>query len=144
MAPPVLLGLVAFVPGRRVARFVAAALALAVPLSTEVGVPANLRYAWAGLWLLVAWCVGASNPQPAKSRPARPGGAESGAIGLLLGLALLTLLVSAVARQDLADTEARHASYGVLLIVVGLLHLMLRRDVLRALLGFGSLGLGLQ
>jgi hypothetical protein len=144
MLPPALLGLVAFVPGRRVARLVCLGLALAVALPGEVGISIPLRHVWAGLWVLIAWRVGVGEPQPGSSQRGRSGGVESGAIGVLLGLAILGLLVTAVARQDLSDADARQASYGVLLVVIGLLQLMLRRDVLRAALAFGSLGLGLQ
>src|SRR5205085_10988908 len=65
-------------------------------------------------------------------------------VGLMLGVALLALVAAAVARQDLTPVETRSASWGLLLLSLGLLHLMLRRDALRAMLAFGALGLGVQ
>ena len=50
----------------------------------------------------------------------------------------------AVARQDLSPEDARRASYGALVMVVGIIHLMLRRHARRAGVAFASLGLGLQ
>jgi hypothetical protein len=69
---------------------------------------------------------------------------ESGAIGVMLGVVLASLLMAAVARQDLLPPASRATSYGVLLLCIGLLHLMLRRDTLRSMVAFATLGLGLQ
>jgi hypothetical protein len=69
---------------------------------------------------------------------------ETSTVGLLLGLVLMTLLIAAVARQALSPEEARRASYGALLLMLGFLHLMLHGHVRRAGVAFGSLGLGLQ
>jgi hypothetical protein len=44
----------------------------------------------------------------------------------------------------MAPEETRRASCGVSLVVIGLLHLMLRRHIRRAMVGFAALGLGLQ
>lgn len=140
---PALLGLAAFLPGRAIARLTAAGVALGVLALGGVGIDAALRLGWSILWGVVAWRAGRPRPAgPGQAR--RPGGAESGMIGLLLALALLALLVAAVARHDLDADAARRASYGLALLVLGLLHLMLRRDALRALLAFGALGLGLE
>ena len=59
-------------------------------------------------------------------------------------MVVLGLLIAAVARQDLSPEDGRRASYGLLLLGLGLLHLMLRRHVRRAIVGFGALGLGFQ
>jgi len=103
-----------------------------------------LLWGWMGLWGVVAWAAG-SGVRTARARPpGRLGGVESGMVGLLLGLAMLALLIAAVARQDLTDSLARQASYGLVVLCLGLFHLMLRRDSLRAVVGFCSLGLGIQ
>jgi hypothetical protein len=141
---PVLLAVTPFIPGRQVARLTAALLAAAVLALGIVGLDATLRWGWAALWILVAWRVGRPAPHPRLEPAPRPSGIESGLIGLLLALALGVLLVSAVARQDLDPAEARSTSFGLLLLVVGLLHLMMRRDAMRALLAFATLGLGVQ
>ena len=144
MLPAVLLGINVFVPGRPIARVTAVGVALALLMPHGIGLSGALRFAWVMLWLVVAWAVGSGKPAATQQRIARPGGIESGAVGLLLGLALLTLLVVAVARQDLAPPDGRRASFGLLLVCLGLLHLMLRRDSMRAAVAFGTLGLGLQ
>jgi hypothetical protein len=143
VSPAVLFG-AAFLPGRRVARVTALALALAVTALGGVGLTGALRGGWSLLWVLVAWRVGRQRLQQTGDPAPRPGGVESGLIGLLLALALIVLLISAVARHDLGPRETRCASFALLLVVVGLLHLMLRRDARRALLAFAALGLGLQ
>ena len=143
LAVPVLLAIVAFLPGRGAARWTAAALSYCMLHLGGVGLEGFVRVGWVVLWALVAWRVGAPRPPRPASTP-RVGGIESGTIGLLLAAGLLVLLVAAVARDDLEPDPARRASYGIALLVLGLLHLMLRRDALRAMLAFGSLGLGLQ
>jgi hypothetical protein len=142
MLPAAILGISVFLPGRRIARWAAGAIALLVLGLPELGPLWPTRTLWAILWLAVAWRAGVE-PVQHPGRP-RPSGFESGAVGLLLAAALLGLLVAAVARQDLPARVGRPASYGLLLMCLGLLHLMLRRDVLRATLAFTALGLGLQ
>lgn len=65
-------------------------------------------------------------------------------MALPLGGALLLLLLAAVSREPLAPLDSRRASLGVLILGVGLLHLMMRRHVRRAVLAFAALGLGLE
>jgi hypothetical protein len=144
LAPAALLTAAAFLPGVRVARFAAVGVALLIPFLRELGASPLLTGAWTALWLLVAW--GAGVPEGAAPRPiaAARGAVESGTVGLMLGLLLLGLLMAAVARQDLSPEDSRRASYGVLLMVVGIIHLMLRRHARRAGVAFASLGLGLQ
>jgi hypothetical protein len=141
---PVLVLVVAlFLPGRRVARVAALLVALAALSLHELGPLWPLRAAWAGLWIIVAWRLG--EPDSKRERAmGRPGGIESGTVGLMLGVALLVLLIAAVARQDLSPVDARSVSYGLVVLCLGLLHLMLRRDALRAMVAFGALGVGLQ
>jgi peptidoglycan/LPS O-acetylase OafA/YrhL len=74
----------------------------------------------------------------------RRGGLESGAVGLLLGVALMLLLIVAVARQNLDEAPTRDSSYALFLVTLGLLHLMLRRHVSRAAVAIGAMGLGLD
>ena len=130
-------------PSVRVARLAAVGVAVTLPFVGELGVSPGLTAAWSALWLLIAWSM---RPREGARRPLAATHAvlESGLVGLLLGLALSALLVAAVARQDLSPEEARRASYGVLLLMLGLVHLMLHAHVRRAGLAFGSLGLGLQ
>jgi hypothetical protein len=142
LAPGVLL-FSALLPGRRTARIAAAAVALLVLTLGVLGLEGGIRWGWSALWGLIAWRVGRPRPRTPQPMP-RPGGVESGAIGLLLSLALIVLMISAVARSNSGANETRIASYGLLLVAIGLLHLMLRRDAVRALLAFGALGLGLQ
>jgi len=52
------------------------------------------------------------------------------------------LLLVAASRQALEPPGTRLTSLGVLLVGFGLLHLMLRRHLRRALVSFGALGLG--
>lgn len=119
-------------------------LALTIPFLRELALPGFLTAAWAVLWLVIAWRAGVPE-QGGRPRSTTIGVVlETGAIGMLLGLVLLTLLVAAVARQDMAPEDARRASYGVLLLGLGLLHLMIRRHARRAAIGFAALGLGLQ
>src|SRR5437773_1502173 len=113
-------------------------MALLVLFLGELGPRWPVGVGWAALWGVVAW-----NARPAPRARARgtPGGTESGVVGLMLGLALLALLLAAVARLDLDAAGSRGASYGVLLLCLGLLHLMLRRDVTRAGVAFAGMGL---
>ena len=141
LTPAALLCLAVFVPTRWIARATAAGMALLVLFLGELGPRWPVGVGWAALWGVVAW-----NARPAPRARARgtPGGTESGVVGLMLGLALLALLLAAVARLDLDAAGSRGASYGVLLLCLGLLHLMLRRDVTRAGVAFAGMGLGLQ
>jgi hypothetical protein len=134
----------AFVPGVGVGRLAALGVAVTIPFLRELGADAVLTAGWVVLWLLVAWSAGA--PVGVARRPVATtrSAVESGMVGLALGAVLLGLLIAAVARQDLSPEDARRASYGALLIVTGILHLMLRRHARRAGVGFASLGLGLQ
>jgi hypothetical protein len=143
LAPVALLAAGGLLPGRRIARLTAIAVALFIPALRELGPWWPWGAAWTALWLGVAWRVGETGPAQRAGRP-RAGGVESGAVGLLLGLVLLALLVAGVARQNLSHADGRLASYGLLVMCLGLLHLMLRRDARRALVGFAALGLGLQ
>jgi hypothetical protein len=144
LLPAGLLALAAFVPGRGTGRVAAAAVAIAVLFLGELGPLVPIGLGWAALWGCVAWRVGRGGSRSSRPFPWHSGGIESGAVGLLLGLALLALLIAAVARQDLPADDGRRASYGLLAVCVGLLQLMLRRDAVRSLLAFATLGLGLQ
>jgi len=131
-----------FVPSRMVARFGTLGVAAALAVTPGLIEPPALRLAWILLWAVLAWGVhSAPAPRPA-GRPA--GGFETGTVGLTLGIALLTLLVVAIARQDLPPDAGRRASYGIVVLCLGLLHLMLRRHTVRVAIGLAMLGLGLQ
>lgn len=142
--PVALLALSIFIPGRRSARWVAFAVAGSLLLAEGVAPEGGLRWIWVVLWLAVAWAAGDHRVPPRTSAAPRTAGIEAWTIGLPLGLLLLVLLVAAVAREDLSSIHARRATLGVMLIGIGLLHLMLRRDALRAMLAFGALGMGLN
>jgi len=132
------------VPGHKVARVAALTVAIAIPFLRELAAPPLLVLGWMALWSLLVFLP--PEPDEAASRPLAQGRGvvESGAVGLLLALALGLLLFTAVARQDMSSEETRRASLGAAFLVVGLLHLMLRRHIRRALVGFTTLGLGLQ
>lgn len=128
-------------PGRAVARAGALGTAIGLLASPELLPMPWLRAGWAMLWAILAWRL-QSPPAPGSVR--RAGIVETGTVGLLLALALLGLLFTAIARQDLPHDDGRRASYGLLVLCLGLLHLMLRRHTVRAALALAMLGLGLQ
>lgn len=140
LVPVALLLLTLFVPGRAFARPATALVAVAVLFLPELG-PSPVVAAWSLLWAFVAWRAGLRTGD-GDARP--PGGAESGIVGIVIGVAVLALLMAGVARQDLAPEDGRRASWGLTVLGIGLLHLMVRRHALRALVGFAAMGLGLQ
>lgn len=144
LGPLVLLGASTFVPGRRVARLAALGVAAAIPLLRELATPPVYAVGWVALWLLIALWPGESDEAARRPLARGRGVIESGTVGLLLALGLALLLLMAVARQDMSPEETRRASYGTALVVIGLLHLMLRRHIRRAMAGFAAMGLGLQ
>jgi hypothetical protein len=140
VVPVALLLVVLFIPGRAITRPATALIAVSMLFLPELG-PFPILIAWALLWSFVAWRAGA----PAADGDVRPqGGAESGIVGMVIGVAVLSLLIAGVARQDLAPEDGRRASWGLLALGIGLLHLMVRRHAQRALVGFAAMGLGLQ
>lgn len=130
-------------PGPVPARIAALIVTADLPFLRELGPPALIA-GWVILWLAIAWWAGppGAGARAATSAPHR--GVEPGAVGLLVSVALLVLLVAALARYDLDADPARRAGAAVALMGVGLAHLMVRRHVRRAAVGFGALGLGLQ
>lgn len=144
LLPVALLTVAIFLPGRRPARIVAFAVAVSLTIAEGVAPEGGLRIAWVGLWLAIAWLAGAGGGPARRNPGARPGGFESWTVGLPLGLVFLTLLIVAIAREALPPAGVRRATFGVLLVGVGILHLMLRRDALRAVVAFGALGMGLD
>ena len=145
LLPLVLMVVLVLLPGRRVARFTAFGTSIAIAAVPEILAPTPLRLAWVVLWAAVAWGV-TSAPAPRRGAvlSRRVGLLESGSVGLMLGVALLTLLLIAIARQDLPDDASRRATYGIVVLCLGLLHLMLRRHTVRAAVALAMLGLGLQ
>lgn len=134
----------ALLPGRAIARLAALAVAVAVALLAELAAPWWVRAGWPLLWLLVAWRAGAADEPGAGARAAGRGAVESGLLALTLGIAIALLLLAGASRQALAPGDARLTSLGALLVAFGLLHLMLRRHLRRALAAFAALGLGLE
>ena len=141
--PLLLLLLSIALPGPRPAALASLGVAAILPLTPEAGA-LPLRLGWALLWLAVALRTARPRGQPELDPAARPGGFESGGVGLSLGIALLLLLTAAIARQDLPADSGRRLSFGVALLSLGLIHLMVRRHLLRAVVAFAALGLGLQ
>jgi hypothetical protein len=140
---PASLALAIVLPGRRAS--VIACMGLAAAALIQPGAEGALhRLAWTLLWLLLASAILRSQPDPPADPALRRGGVESGAVGLLLGFALMLLLIAAVARQNLDESPTRDSSYALFLVTLGLLHLMLRRHVLRAAVAIGAMGLGLD
>lgn len=131
-------------PGRTLARGAALVGGAGVLLLAELAVPWWTRTLWVLLWLVIAWQAGRPDPADAHAAPARRRGVEAGAVALPLGLALLALMLAAVWRQTFEPDDARRASLGALLVGLGLLHLMMRRHVRRAVLAVGALGVGLE
>jgi len=144
LGPPAAVLLAAILPGRRVAALAALLCAVGVGAMDELAAPPIVRAGWVALWLLVAWQSGALGHEPPRPPSVRRGAIESGAVALPLGFGLLLLLLAALARQTLAPADARRASLGALFVCAGLLHLMMRRHVRRALVAFAALGLGLE
>jgi len=144
LLPAALLTLATVLPGRGVARAASLFVALALPFLRPLDTPAPLTAAWSALWLVVAWQVGLPAPANAPPMRRRPGAVESGAVGLLIGIALLLMMNASLARQDLEPRVGRRVVMALLLIGLGTLHLMLRGHVRRAAIAFASLGLGLQ
>jgi hypothetical protein len=143
LAPAAVAIVAMLLPGRAVARTASIAIALTAPALPDLG-PAAVRVAWFALWLGVAIISGVKRDPTPRGESSRPGGVESGAIGLLLGAALLVLVIVGLGRQDLSPELTRPTAAGMLLIVAGLAHLMLRRDALRGAFAFATIGLGLQ
>jgi len=141
--PVALMVVVILLPGRHVAIAASLLIALLMLATWDLG-PLLVRVGWCIVWLLVAVLLERPRgPVPASVLP-RPGGFESGSVGLPLGAVLLVILVVAIGRQDLQPEFTRRATLGLVLVVAGLVHLMLRRDALRAVVSFAALGLGLQ
>lgn len=143
LMPFAALAVAILLPGKRVAAFAALGVAVAMPLAFEIAA-LPLRLGWMLLWLAIAARIGSGEADPAPDSTSRPGGVESGAVGLMLGFALFVLLAAAIARQDLSPEQSRSVSFAVAIMTLGLLHLMLSRHLLRAMLAFAALGLGLQ
>jgi len=144
LAPAVVIGLATVLPGRRLAALLALALAISVPASGAIHGGWVLRAGWGLLWLTVA-AVLYRAARAGMRRPAeRAGGFESTLAGLMLGAPFLALLVLAIARQNLPLAPTRAATLGTLYLSLGLIHLMVRRHVLRSALGWGFVGVGLQ
>jgi hypothetical protein len=144
LAPLILLTLSAFLPGLRVGRVTAIGVAATLPL-LGLAAPRPVIGAWIGLWLLVGlWRPGEPEESAARPLARTRGSAETHTVGLALGLALGLLLIAALARQDMSAEDTRRASLGAALLSTGILHLMLRRHIRRAMTGFAAMGLGLQ
>lgn len=146
LALPLALLFATLLPGRGVSRAAAGIALVAVLVLPELTVPLWTRLAWGALWGVIAWQSGrADRERTTAPRPTRRRAFEAGAVALPLGLALLALMLAALSRQTfLGDEAARRASLGALLVGLGLLHLMMRRHVRRAIIAVGGMGVGLE
>ena len=145
LAPVGLLTASAFLPGLKVGQVTAMGVAATIPLLREMAAPPVMVAAWVLLWLLIGVWRPGDREETARRPLARARGvAETHTVGLALGLAVTLLLIAAVARQDMSPEETRRASLGAALLSTGILHLLLRRHIRRAMTGFAAMGLGLQ
>ncbi len=133
-----------FLPGRRAARVAALMLAAAVLGLRELSPALAPRLGWALVWAALAWWVGRAGPAAEGAGPRRRQQVEAWVLGMPLGIGVLLLLLAALSRQGLAAEAARPAVLGVVLLSLGLLHLLTRPHVRRALLGFGLLAFGIE
>jgi len=143
LLPLAVLAVSLLAPGRRAAVASAASVAIALPLIPDHNVPWVMIGAWTGLWIVVATILLMARA-PAQRWVGKPSGFESGAVGLMLGVALLALLLAAIVRQRLPIEFGLRSALGLSFLAFGLLHLMLRRDSMRAVVAFAALGLGIQ
>jgi hypothetical protein len=144
LGPPAAVLVAAIVPGRRVAAVAAIACAIGAGALDELSAPGMVRAGWVALWLWVAWQAGSVGHEPRRRPGVRRGAIESGAVALPLGVGMLLLLLAALSRQGLPAADELRAPLGAIYVGFGLLHLMLRRHVRRALVAFAALGLGLE
>jgi len=144
VTPAALMIAAILLPGRRAAIAIAFALAVAVPLSGAASGGMLRQAGWALLWVLVGLVLVRGSGSGMRRPVERAGGLESSVIGLMLGIPFFALLTLAIARQDLGLVVTRVTTVGVLYVTLGLIHLMVRRHVLRSALGWGFLGFGLQ
>ena len=93
LAPAVFLATAALLPGVRVVRLAAIGVALTIPLVEELGVTPRFTVAWSALWLLIAWATRGQEGAARRPLAARHGVLEASTVGLLLGVALTTLLI---------------------------------------------------
>jgi hypothetical protein len=143
-APAALMVAAIALPGRRLAATIALALAPATALSGAIAGPWPVAASWAGLWLIIAFTLQRFARPGIRHPVERAGGLESTLIGLVLGAPLFALLALAIARQDLSVEATRAATSGLLYETLGLIHLMVRRHVVRSALGWAFAGFGLQ
>ncbi|MEO5618558.1 MAG: hypothetical protein ABIS67_12355 [Candidatus Eisenbacteria bacterium] len=144
LAPALVMALAIMLPGRRLAAVLALGLAITIPVSGAIPGGWALAAGWGVLWLVTGGVLYRA-ARAGMRRPAeRRGGFESTLIGLMLGVPLFGLLAVAIARQNLPFATTRDATAGALFLALGLIHLMVRRHVLRSVLGWGFAGFGLQ
>lgn len=144
LGPALVMVLAIVLPGRRIAALLALGFAVTIPASGAFGGGRPLAAGWGVLWLVVAGVLYRAARAGMKRPAERRGGFESTLAGLMLGLPLFALLAIAIARQDLPLAATRAATAGSLFLALGLIHLMVRRHVLRSVLGWGFAGFGLQ
>jgi hypothetical protein len=144
LAAPALLVAATLLPGARIVRIAAIGVAVLIPGLRELACSAPQVAGWSALWLFLAWR--AAGTHEGETEPLTPvrGMFETGTLSLVLGVLLVMLLIVGVGRQDLSPEDARRASWGVLMLGIGLLHLMLRRHARRSAVAFAAMGLGLQ
>ena len=143
LALPFAAAMATFLPGRVVARTCAIVLAFATLGFVELGGSWLVRAGWSVLWAALAWWVGRER-QDAEGQERRRERLEAWVLGLPLGVGVLLLLLAALSRQVLMPSASRLALIGVSLVALGMLHLLTRRHVRRAVLAFAFLALGIE
>ncbi len=140
---PIAAALATFLPGRRIARWAAVLMAVGSLGSAEIGGSWLVRAGWAGLWAGLAWWVGREGADSELHEPKRER-FEAWVLGFPLGIGVLLLLLAALSRQVLPDDASRSAQIGVSLLALGMLHLLTRRHIRRAVLAFAFIAFGIE
>ena len=144
LAPAALLIAATTLPGARIVRIAGIGIAMLLPGLRELSSTGLEVLGWCALWLFLAWRAAGESEGEVEPLTSSRGLFETSTISLFLGGVLALLLMIAVGRQDLSPEDARRASWGMLVLMVGILHLMLRRHARRAAVAFAAMGLGLQ
>jgi len=128
-------------PGRTLLALAAIAMAVAVAPNLGPPRPVALAAGWSGLWLMTAWVVAHRTGGTPRLRAAA---FEAAAVGFALGGGVLLLLIIAVVAESYPPPAAQAASSAIAVLVLGLLHLLLRRHIARAAVGLAALGYAVQ
>jgi hypothetical protein len=132
------------IPGWRPASLASFALLYTAPKLIAPHGHLALTIGWAVLWGIVTLAIQRRWYRVERTPRASAGRFESAIVGLALGGAFFLALIVGIAREDLPSSPTRGASFALAVMTVGLLHLLLRRHIVRAVVGITTLGFGLQ